>query len=126
MLNILIVDDSKLARKRVLGIIEEIKTTEANIYEAVDGVDGLKKFQELKPNLIISDIEMPNMDGITLTKEIRKLDQEIPIIVISSIANEQVKQSIKSDSNIHYFKKPIPIKQLEIALLRIENNIMKG
>ena len=124
MLNILVVDDSRLARKRVIQTLEDITSIDCNVVaEAVDGVDGLKKFNELKPDIVISDIEMPNMNGIELTQEICKIDNSVCIIVISSVANEQIKQSVKINSFSNYLKKPIDQKQLEITLLRFEKHM---
>ena len=123
MIDILVVDDSRLARKRVVQTLEAITSIECNIVaEAVDGVDGLEKFNKLKPDIVISDIEMPNMDGVKLTQEIRKVDSDVYVIVISSIANEQIKQTIKTDPNANYLKKPMDTKQLEMILLKVEKN----
>jgi len=126
MINALIVDDSRLARKRLKDVLENIQELKcSSILEAVDGVDGLNKYKELKPNLIITDIEMPNMDGITMIQEIHKIDEEVNTIVVSSVANEQVKQMIKTDPFTSYFKKPLKENALDVQLLKIKNRLEK-
>lgn len=55
-----------------------------NVIEAVDGQEGLEKFVDFKPDIVLTDIKMPIMDGITLSNEIRKLDSIIPIIFFTA------------------------------------------
>lgn len=69
MKRILIVDDSAVFRK-ILNL--HLSNSEFDILEAVDGQDGLDKLQSDKVDLIVSDMNMPNMDGITFVKEIKK------------------------------------------------------
>ncbi len=85
MEKVLIVDDSKFSRKNNRKILESLKYEV--IAEAVDGLDGIAKFKEFSPDLILADIEMPNLDGIGMIKEIRTYDENIKIVVISSIVN---------------------------------------
>jgi len=88
---LLIVDDSKFARHKTKELLEELG--HEVIGEAVDGLDVIKKCKELAPSMILSDIEMPNFDGISMIKEIRSYNN-IKIIVVSSIVNTQMIQSV--------------------------------
>jgi two-component system chemotaxis response regulator CheY len=86
--HILIVDDSKTVRNLVAFIMkkEGFKVTAAE-----DGLDGLEKlYSEQKIDLIISDINMPRMDGITFIKTVREQDayRDIPIVVLSTEGQE--------------------------------------
>ena len=72
MLNILVVDDSKSARNRVVKTLDNLKLDCNIIATAEDGVDALKKYLQFKPNLVITDIEMPNMDGAELILNLKK------------------------------------------------------
>ena len=125
MVKILVVDDSKLARKRIINTIAESTIKYEILAEAEDGVIAFKLYPELKPNLIITDLEMPNMDGLGLIKAIREVDKEINILVVSSMANESVKQTLKSDRYCDFIKKPINKKMMEMLLLKVEYNINK-
>ena len=126
MIDILVVDDSRLARKRTIETISEFDIEHSILAEADDGVEALDKFKELKPNLIITDIEMPNMDGMELVNEIRKVDTKVNIIIISSLSNEQVKQTVKSDKFTEFVKKPMDKKIVQMLLLKLEHQLVKG
>ncbi|MEA3498688.1 MAG: response regulator [Campylobacterota bacterium] len=79
-LNVLIVEDGEDIREIMSSTLEKIfKTTRT----AVDGEDGLKKFNEELPDIIISDIRMPNMSGNEMINKIKNINPNIPIIVVS-------------------------------------------
>jgi len=125
MLNILIVDDSAMARKRVKQMILKLDVKHSIVAEAEDGLRGLELYKELKPNLVLTDLEMPNMSGLELIQEIRKIDQSMHIIVISSLSNEQVKQTIKHDRFSDFIKKPMDDRVFKAQLLKVEHHIEK-
>ncbi len=78
---VLYVEDNETARVSTLGMLE-------NFFEcidvAIDGQDGLEKFQHSTYDLIISDINMPKMSGIEMINEIRKVDKDISILILSA------------------------------------------
>jgi len=80
---IMIVDDSASLRQ-VVGI--SLRSAGYDVLEGCDGVDALKKLTGQKVHLIISDVNMPNMDGITLVKEIKKLAayKFTPIVMLTT------------------------------------------
>ncbi|MBL0708594.1 MAG: response regulator [Sulfurimonas sp.] len=92
MSRVLIVDDSKFARASLRKLLESLDYEVVG--EAVDGADGVKKFKELKTDLIISDIEMPKLDGIAMIKEIRTFDDSVKIVVVSSIVSSKIIQEV--------------------------------
>ncbi len=70
---------------------------------AVDGQDGLNKFNEQQPDIIISDIRMPNMDGNEMIERIKEINPDIPIIVVTG-HGKIIKATDKADA---VFGKPI-------------------
>ncbi|NOQ32383.1 MAG: response regulator [Helicobacteraceae bacterium] len=126
MINILVVDDSKLARKRVIETLEKIDVDCNIVAEASDGLDALEKYSANEVDLVISDIEMPNMDGIELTTKLRSMSKSLQIIVVSSVVNELIKQIVAKDKAISFFKKPLDPKILEVAVKKIEHLVLKA
>lgn len=80
---ILIVDDSVSIRQSVRFILEQAGYT---VVEASDGVDGLKQLAAQKVHAVITDVNMPNMDGLTMVKKIRETEglKFIPVLVLTT------------------------------------------
>jgi two-component system chemotaxis response regulator CheY len=83
---ILIVDDAAFMRM----MIKEILTNYGFevVGEAHDGLMAIEKYKELRPNLVTMDITMPEMDGLTALKEIKKLDPEAKVIMCSAMGQQ--------------------------------------
>jgi len=79
-LNILIVEDGEDVRKIMETTFNKIVHSTTI---AIDGEDGLDKFNDEKPDIIITDIRMPNMSGNDMIDKMRDIDSSIPIIVVS-------------------------------------------
>ena len=112
MAKLLIVDDSTMLRDMLNYALNEGGYTD--VVEAVDGVDGLKKAQENNFDLIISDVNMPNMDGLTLIKELRKLPQysSKPILVLTTERSDEMKAKGKEAGATGWIVKPFVPDQL--------------
>lgn len=82
MKKVLIVDDSKTSRKILKNIFEE--NDYEVVGEAVNGQDGLDKYQELHPDLVTLDITMPVMDGIETLSRIKELDPNAKVVMITA------------------------------------------
>lgn len=86
MKNVLIIDDAAFMRMSLKMMLE--KNGYKVIGEADGGASGLRKYQELKPDIVTMDITMPDMDGITAVKEIRKIDPQAVIVMCSAMGQE--------------------------------------
>lgn len=89
MVQILIVDDSETIRKMV-----ELVLTNAgySVTQAADGAEGLERFSQGKFALVISDINMPRMNGLEFIQTVREIDSEIPILALTTEAEEVMRQ----------------------------------
>ncbi|MBM9498934.1 response regulator [Leptospira sp. 201903070] len=111
MKRILIVDDSAVFRK-ILNL--HLSNSEFQIVEAVDGKDGLDKLQNDKVDLIVSDMNMPNMDGITFVKELKKdpNNKFTPIIMLTTESQEDVKTAGLAAGARAWLTKPFSPEEL--------------
>jgi len=108
---ILIVDDSASIRQ-VVSIT--LKAAGYDVIEAVDGKDGLAKLDGKKIHLIISDVNMPNMDGISMVKEIKKMPSYkfTPIVMLTTEGSDDKKQQGKSAGAKAWIVKPFQPAQM--------------
>ena len=86
MAKVLMVDDSRTSRKLLRSILEE--GGHEVVGEAVNGQEGVQQFQALKPELVTMDITMPEMDGISAVKEIKKVDPNAKIVMCSAMGQQ--------------------------------------
>lgn len=108
-LRVLYVEDHPESRKSTLFLLENFFDL---VTVAVDGMDGLEKFQEGQYDLIISDINMPNMNGIEMLTKIKKLDNQIPCILLSAHNDISYFLDAIELSVDGYIVKPVGFKQL--------------
>ena len=104
-LNILIVEDGEDIREIMSSTLNKLFNSTIT---AVDGVDGLKAFQEFKPDIVLSDIRMPNMSGNEMVEEIKKISPDTPVIIVTG-HGRMLAQINKADLVL---EKPIKFDQL--------------
>jgi two-component system chemotaxis response regulator CheY len=115
---ILIVDDSASVRQ-VVGIA--LRGAGYDVVEGTDGRDGLTKLDGRKISLIVSDVNMPNMDGITFVKEVKKLPayKFTPIIMLTTESQESKKLEGQAAGAKAWVVKPFQPAQLLGAVSKL-------
>ena len=115
---IMVVDDSASVRQVVSM---SLKGAGYDIIEGCDGVDALSKLTGQKVHLIISDVNMPNMDGITFVKEVKKLDSYkfTPIIMLTTESQEGKKQEGQAAGAKAWIVKPFLPEQMLDAVSKL-------
>ena len=106
--NVLLVDDSSTMRKIIGRSLRQAGIDFDNIYEAGDGLEALEVLEKESVDIVLSDINMPNMDGITFLKEKSSRDnmKDIPVLMISTETGEDIIGEAKSYGAVGAIKKP--------------------
>ena len=88
MAKILTVDDAAFMRRIIKTTLRRAGYTE--IYEAADGIQALEKYNQIKPNLVLMDITMPNMNGLEALKAIRAADAGANVVMCTAMGQESM------------------------------------
>ena len=109
MKKILVTDDEKVMRSMLTDFLEEAGY---EVSQAEDGQIAWSLWQEGKYDLVISDINMPNMNGIELLKNIKKTDENFPVIIITGVSVESAHNSANENNADALLIKPFKMKAL--------------
>ncbi len=110
--SILVCDDSILARKQLKDAITDA-CGDITIYEGTNGQEAVSLYKEHKPDLVLLDIVMPEMDGTTAVERIIEFDNNAKIIIVSSVGTQlQLKKAISAGAK-DFIQKPIDISQVK-------------
>jgi len=120
MKKILIVEDDESLR-RVLEI--RLKGYNFDIYTAEDGLDGLAKFERYKPDLVLTDIKMPNMDGFELIGKLKKLNKNAIIIVMTAFSDVNIAVRAMKLGASDFLPKPFDKEYLKHVIDKALKNI---
>lgn len=122
----LVVDDSAFSRSIVKSVLRSLGVQPGNIHEATNGVDALRAIDTVNPDIAIVDYMMEPMDGITLTKFIRRKRQgclqTLPIIMLSAFSEQGLIARARNAGVNEYVAKPVSVETL---YLRIEEVILR-
>ncbi|MEI6613281.1 MAG: response regulator [Chrysiogenales bacterium] len=116
--NVLIVDDEKLFIKSIAdGLKAYEKKHHFKMLSAQNGQEALKCFKAHDIDLLITDLRMPEMDGITLIAHVHNQYPVVPIIVMTAFGSPQIEKQIKNMGILHYLEKPIGFDELRDHIL---------
>lgn len=108
-MKLLIVDDAPEMLKAFRDILE---AHGCEVYEAENGEEALIKYAEVKPDIVLMDILMPRMDGISATKRMLQNDPQAKIIVISAVGKSGLKKECLAAGAKEFIVKPFKVKEL--------------
>ena len=113
---ILLVDDSSTSRMITKRCLEMTLDPEVEYLEAPDGAEALSVLRERDVDLVVTDINMPKMDGVTFVWKVRMYPQtsELPVIVLSSMKNDRLRTALEGLGVEVFIQKPVsPAKLAE-------------
>jgi two-component system chemotaxis response regulator CheY len=120
VLSIVVVDDSDFSRSMIINMLKE---AEYNVVgEANSAETALQIIASKKPNVVITDIVMPEVSGIELTEKVTKNFEGIAVIVISSLSQEHIVLDAIGAGASDFIPKPIQKQQLIDSLEKISSN----
>ena len=104
---------------------ESLETRDFDVTLCIDGLQALQSYTDHNPAIIVLDVMMPKMDGFTVAKEIRKLDDTIPIIFLT--AKSQTSDVVEGFSigGNDYLKKPFSIEELIVRINNLLNRSLE-
>ena len=122
-LTILIVEDENEIRK----LMEEVmKSVPPEVYSAKNGDEGIKKFKKFAPDLIVTDIAMPIMDGLDMAKMINEISPTTPIIALSAFSDKEKLLKATEVGVDKYILKPVDMDELLLAIENIARSKFKN
>jgi two-component system, chemotaxis family, chemotaxis protein CheY len=123
MMRLLIVDDSNIIRSRIMRIVLAGTLPGAQIVGlARDGAQAVMMFKAHQPDVVTMDLTMPNMDGIRCIDEIMAINPDVPILVISALADKTTAIAALRKGARGFLNKPFTEKQLVAALKEVISN----
>ena len=118
MLDVLIVDDSAAIRKILQRVLRQTEIPIGTVYEAGDGVEALATLRGQTIGLVLSDINMPNMDGLEFLTKMRaeQIWQNIPVLMVSTEGTQaKVLEAVERGAS-GYVRKPFTAEQIKEKL----------
>jgi two-component system chemotaxis response regulator CheY len=118
MLDVLIVDDSAAIRKILQRVLRQAEVPVGTVFEAGDGVEALATLRKQKIGLILSDINMPNMDGLEFLSKVKAEEawKDLPVVMVSTEGSQtKVLEAVELGA-AGYVRKPFTADQIKEKL----------
>jgi CheY-like chemotaxis protein len=113
---ILVCDDEELIR---WSLAEQLQSEGYRVLEAVDGVDCLEKIRAHAPDLVITDMKMPRMDGMEVLRRLREEDRELPVIVLTAMGAADLVVEATQLGARAYLAKPFDLREVGLAVGKV-------
>ncbi|NQX60840.1 response regulator [Paenibacillus qinlingensis] len=124
-MRLMVVDDEPIILNGIIRMIEKAHTPFIEIVGAADGIDAMNKLATFQPDLILTDIHMPEMDGLTLIKEIQSLNLCSRFVILTGYGDFAYARQALRYQVIDYLLKPINKDELINVLFRIGRTIQE-
>lgn len=119
---ILFVEDSKALQKQILKFLEKLFK---EVYIASDGVEGIEQYKKNNPDLILTDLTMPNMNGHEMIREIKKLNPDVEIIILSAHSDSETLMKSFHIGVSDFIAKPVNASKMIAIFLKVLSNMKR-
>jgi two-component system, chemotaxis family, chemotaxis protein CheY len=117
MRRLLVVDDALFMRKMICGVAAEAGWEVVG--EAGDGAEAISQYQKLRPDLVTMDLVMPVMGGLEALRQIRALDPEARVVVVTALDQKQALMDSIQDGAIDFVVKPFERQRILNLLVKL-------
>ena len=111
MRSVLIVDDERIEREGIAALLQ-MGNYNLEILEAVNGKEALTILKEKKPEILLSDIRMPFMDGIELTRQAKIMNPDMAVVIFSGFSDFNYAKEAIRNGVLEYILKPVDFQRL--------------
>ncbi len=119
-MKVLLIDDSAIMRMMLKSLLKQVNITD--VVEAGNGIEGLEALSQHVIDLVILDLHMPEMDGPSFLREVKKSQwAAVPVVVVSSDSDADQVEETKNLGACSYITKPFRVEGLQKALAAVNN-----
>jgi two-component system chemotaxis response regulator CheY len=119
----MVVDDERYFRRFVGELLHSQGI--AQTVEAKDGSEALQLFPVVKPSLVVLDINMPRTDGLEVLRGIRAQAPDVPVVMLTSIADEMVVEKCVDEGATYFIRKDVPAQDLSRELRELVREFLE-
>lgn len=119
-LTILVVEDDPILNEELAELLAMFFK---EVFSAKNGVEGFAKFQELQPDIILSDITMPKMNGVELSSNVRQIDKDQPIVILSGHRELHFLNQLVEIGVTNFVPKPYELQELLYKLVDVSSKV---
>ncbi len=116
MATVLVADDSVIERDVIAALARSLGH---DVIEAVNGAEAVAKFEELRPDVVLLDIQMPGMGGLEALSRIRSTDPEAKVAMVTGLESQQAVMEAARRGASEYLVKPVSRESLAAAIERL-------
>ena len=118
-MKILVTDDSKMARKMVIKILNDVLNENVEVFEGQNGQEAFDLYKEHLPEIVFLDLTMPVMNGFEALSKIKEFDKNAKVVIISADIQKHSMDKVLQLGAFDFIKKPIDLEKMQQILGKI-------